>query len=51
MAAFLAGRIGFLQIPALVERAMETFEGEPVRHIGDVLELDRRVRAQVEQWL
>ena len=51
VAAFLAGRIGFLQIPALVERAMETFEGEPVRHIGDVLELDRRVRAQVEQWL
>lgn len=51
VAAFLAGRIGFLQIPALVERAMDAFEGEQVRHIGDVLELDRRVRAQVEQWL
>ncbi len=51
VAAFLAERIGFTKIPALVERAMAAFEGNPVGHIGDVLELDRRVRAQVEQWL
>ena len=51
VAAFLGGRIGFTQIPALAARAMDAFAGEPVGSIGDVLELDRRVRARVERWL
>ena len=49
--AFLKERIGFTQIPALVERAMDAFAGAKVSSVEDVLALDHEARAKVESWL
>lgn len=49
--AFLKGRIGFTRIPALVEKAMDSFSGSCVNAVEDVLALDRETRARVEEWL
>ena len=49
--AFLKEKIGFLQIPALVERAMDAFAGAKVNSVEDVLALDHETRARVEDWL
>jgi len=49
--AFLKEKIGFLQIPALVERAMDAFAGAKVNSVEDVLALDHETRARVEEWL
>ena len=46
--AFLDGQIGFLQIPQLIEEALEedTFQGEP--ELADVLAIDAETRRRVE---
>ena len=45
---FLAGEIGFTDIAALVERALDASTSEAPSSIADVLEIDRTTRVQVE---
>ncbi|MFL6730086.1 MAG: 1-deoxy-D-xylulose-5-phosphate reductoisomerase [Sphingomicrobium sp.] len=45
---FLAGEIGFTDIAALVERALDANTSAAPRSIADVLEIDRITRVQVE---
>ncbi len=49
--AFLKGRIGFLDIPATVERALEAHTGQDCGSAESLLELDSRVRREVEAEL
>ena len=44
VAAFLAGRIGFLDIAALVEDALSNVDGAPASDLGELHEADRRAR-------
>jgi 1-deoxy-D-xylulose-5-phosphate reductoisomerase len=48
VAAFLAGRIGFLDIFALVERALATVQGTPARDLAELREVDAAARRTVE---
>jgi 1-deoxy-D-xylulose-5-phosphate reductoisomerase len=48
VAAFLAGRIGFLDIAALVEQALERVDGAPARDLSELREADARARELVE---
>ena len=45
VAAFLDGRIGFLDIAAVVEEALERVPAEQLESLEQVLEADRRARA------
>lgn len=55
VAAFLAGRIGFLDIPAAVEAALEAFSRSgrlgQAADVADVLVLDRDVRRWCGDWI
>jgi 1-deoxy-D-xylulose-5-phosphate reductoisomerase len=44
---FLAGRIGFIEIAATVEEALENFAAPAPKNIADVMELDRETRTRV----
>jgi 1-deoxy-D-xylulose-5-phosphate reductoisomerase len=44
VAAFLAGRIGFLDIARIVEDTLETVPHAPIAGLADVLEVDRLAR-------
>jgi 1-deoxy-D-xylulose-5-phosphate reductoisomerase len=44
VAAFLAGRIGFLDIAALVEDALSNVDGAPASDLGELHRADRRAR-------
>jgi 1-deoxy-D-xylulose-5-phosphate reductoisomerase len=48
---FLAGRIGFTEIPVLIEKIMD--EHQPVRlnSIADVLDVDLWSRAKIREFL
>jgi 1-deoxy-D-xylulose-5-phosphate reductoisomerase len=48
VAAFLEGRIGFLDIPALVDEALATVEGAPARDLDELSEADGAARRIVE---
>ena len=48
MAAFLDGRIGFLEIAALVEDVLARVDGAPARDLDELREADRRARELVE---
>ena len=48
VAAFLEGRIGFLDIAALVEDALGHADGDPARDLDELREADRRARELVE---
>jgi 1-deoxy-D-xylulose-5-phosphate reductoisomerase len=48
VAAFLDGRIGFLDIPALVGDALATVEGAPARDLDELSEADGAARRVVE---
>ncbi len=48
VAAFLAGRLGFLDIAATVERVLETLAGPPVDTLAAVLDLDAHARRSAE---
>jgi 1-deoxy-D-xylulose-5-phosphate reductoisomerase len=48
VAAFLEGRIGFLDIAALVEQALDRTDGAPARDLDELHESDRRARELVE---
>jgi 1-deoxy-D-xylulose-5-phosphate reductoisomerase len=43
--AFLAGRLRFLEIPVVIERALQALPSEPVRSFESLYEADRRARA------
>ena len=45
VAAFLDGRIGFLQIPEIIETTLNAIEHSPVRGLDDVLAADADARA------
>jgi 1-deoxy-D-xylulose-5-phosphate reductoisomerase len=47
--AFLDRRIGFVDIPVLVERTLQTASWAPIRELEDVLEFDRIGRAIAQQ--
>ena len=51
VAAFLAGRIGFLDIVPLVERAIAQAAAPAPRSIADVLDIDRATRESVEHMM
>jgi 1-deoxy-D-xylulose-5-phosphate reductoisomerase len=44
VAAFLLGRIGFLDIAALVEDALSDVDGAPARDLAELVEVDAEVR-------
>ena len=48
VAAFLDGRIGFLEIASLVEDALARADGAPARDVAELREADRRAREAVE---
>jgi 1-deoxy-D-xylulose-5-phosphate reductoisomerase len=48
VAAFLDGRIGFLDISGLVERALATVQGSPARDLAELREVDAAARKTVE---
>jgi 1-deoxy-D-xylulose-5-phosphate reductoisomerase len=49
--SFLNGRIGFLQIPSLVEKTMEEHEAFSIDNIEKVIEADRWARETTEKFL
>jgi 1-deoxy-D-xylulose-5-phosphate reductoisomerase len=49
VAAFLEGRIGFLDIAALTEDALGRVDGAPARDLDELREVDRRARELVEE--
>ena len=51
VAAFLAGRCSFLEIPDLVERALEAVEPGPLEDLAQVVRADAAARAVVRQAL
>jgi 1-deoxy-D-xylulose-5-phosphate reductoisomerase len=46
--AFLEGRIGFLEIAALVEDVLARVDGAPARDLDELVEADRRARELVQ---
>ena len=48
VAAFLEGRIGFLDIPALVEDVLDRVDGAPARDLEELRDADGRARGLVE---
>ncbi len=44
VAAFLEGRIGFLDIPAVVEATLAHVDGAPARDVDDLVEVDAEAR-------
>ena len=51
VAAFLDGQVGFLEIPAAIERVLDAHSDEPATTVDELLEVDRRVRATTRKLL
>jgi 1-deoxy-D-xylulose-5-phosphate reductoisomerase len=51
VAAFLAGRIGFVQIPSIIEHVLNSEPAQAVEALQTVLDADLRARELAEQWL
>jgi 1-deoxy-D-xylulose-5-phosphate reductoisomerase len=49
--AFLRGKIGFLDIPALIEKTMEAHYTLPVESIEQVMETDKWARQKANELL
>ncbi len=49
VAAFLAGRIGWLAIAEVVAETLDAFDGAPIDSVDAVLEADRAARARASQ--
>jgi 1-deoxy-D-xylulose-5-phosphate reductoisomerase len=47
---FLQNRIGFLDIPALIQRAMDAHTGADAESLEAILALDQNTRAEVRKW-
>ncbi len=48
---FLAGRIGFMEIPALNSRALDEHQSSEMHSLEDILELDLKTRNNVQNWI
>jgi len=51
VAAFLAGRVAFLDIAGLVGDSLAAADGDPARDLDDLLDADRRTRAFAQEGL
>ena len=51
VAAFLGGRLSFLDIPEVVGDALSRVDGAPARDIDDLVEVDARARSLAEEML
>lgn len=51
VAAFLAGKIKFTQIPILVEEVMETFQGKSFPNLEQILAIDAEARIRATEWI
>lgn len=51
VAAFLEERISFLDIPALVERALQTHTPESPESVEHILKVDNETRIRVHEWI
>ena len=51
VAAFLDRRIGFMEIPALIERALDRHAGGALSSIDECVAADARTRDQVRAWV
>jgi 1-deoxy-D-xylulose-5-phosphate reductoisomerase len=51
VAAFLEGRIGFLDIAAVVAQTLDALETRCPANLGDVFETDRRASAYAQQYV
>lgn len=51
VAAFLAGRIGFLDITACLEAVLEAHERVPATDLDAIVEADGRARSAAEAWV
>jgi 1-deoxy-D-xylulose-5-phosphate reductoisomerase len=51
VAAFLAGRVRFVQIPELIEEALARVPNRPLDSIESCLDVDARTRALVGGWI
>lgn len=49
--AFLQQRIGFTDIPVIIEHTLNSLTPEPVRELAQVMWADSQARACAEQWL
>jgi len=50
VAAFLTGRVGFIQIPAIIDAVLQTLVCAPPGNLEAVLEVDREARALAQQY-
>ena len=48
---FLAGKLSFIRIPALIEAVLEQLAVKATRDLDDVLDADHEARACAERWL
>jgi 1-deoxy-D-xylulose-5-phosphate reductoisomerase len=51
VANFLDGRLGFRQIPALIEAVMSDLTCRPVGGLEEVFAADRAARERAEGWM
>jgi 1-deoxy-D-xylulose-5-phosphate reductoisomerase len=51
VASFLAGALGFRQIPALIETVLSESVHKPATNLEDVLAADHAARERAERWL
>jgi 1-deoxy-D-xylulose-5-phosphate reductoisomerase len=51
VAAFLERRIGFMEIPELIERALDRHAGGALRSIDECVAIDARTREHVRGWV
>jgi len=51
VAAFLDRRLPFLQIPALIERALDRLEQGPLTSIEQCVDVDAEARRRVQEWV
>ena len=51
VSAFLSGTTGFMDIPALIERAMDACSGDEPEHLDAILRQDAATRRMVRAWL
>jgi len=51
VSAFLSGRMGFTDIPVMIEHALNAVSSEPVQDLDHIMLADRMAREQSEAWL
>ncbi|UJJ30785.1 1-deoxy-D-xylulose-5-phosphate reductoisomerase [Halopseudomonas maritima] len=49
--AFLDGRVGFVDIPVIIEDALSRLPGEPVRELEHIMAVDHSARTCAERWV